>query len=184
MRTLPRTLTQVTFAAAAGAALLLLTSTPSQAQVPRRVGGVEQARSACDAAASRAGYRVMRRDRESINGTAYQLPMHVSHGSNESDVTCTYDTQRGVATVPPWVQQGNMQQGNSQRYARSSPERAERQCENYLNEQRAYRVVQVGTPVQHGQRQWDVPVTVRRGRRGDETVTCRYNTQNGKVAIR
>jgi hypothetical protein len=182
MRTLPRTLTQVTFAAA-GAALLLLTSTPSHAQVPRRVGGVEQARSACDAAATRAGYRVMRRDRENINGTAYQLPMHVSHGSSEADVTCSYDTQRGIATLPPWVEPGNQQQ-RQQRYARTSPERAERQCENYLNEQRAYRVVQVGTPVQHGQRQWDVPVTVRRGRRGDETVTCRYNTQNGKVAIR
>jgi len=180
MKSLPRTLTQITLAPVVSAALLLLTSTPSHAQVPRRVGGIDQARSACDAAATRAGYRILRRDRENTNGAAYQLPMHVAHGASEADVTCTYDTRRGVATLPPWVEPG----GSPRRYSRTSPERAERLCENYLNDRRGYRVVQVGTPVPHGQRQWDVPVTVRRGGRGDQTVTCRYNSANGKLSVR
>ena len=126
----------------------------------------------------------MRRDRETVNNGAYQLPMHVAHGANESDVTCSYDTQRGVATMPPW---GAVDQNlNANRYGRgrNSPERAQHLCENYVNGRRGYQVVQVGTPTQHGQRQWDVPVTVRRNGRGDQMVTCRYNTANGKLSLK
>jgi hypothetical protein len=175
-------LTQITIAAAVGA-LLALPSTNAQAQPPRQMGGaqVTRARQACDVAAAQAGYRVMRRDRENVNGGSYQLPMHVSHGSTQSDITCSYDTQRNVATVPPWVAR---EETNNGRYARNYTDRATRVCENYINQRRGWHAEQVGTPTQHGQRQWDVPVTVRRNGRGDETVTCRYNTANGKVSIR
>ena len=188
MRIVPPSLTQVTIAAVVGA-LLTLPSTPVQAQPPRQMGGqVERARQACDVAAAQAGYRVMRRDRENQNGNAYQLPMHVSHGSNESDITCSYDMQRGVATVPPWVARENTSNGRIDRDDRNArggnyTDRAQRVCENYINQRRGWQVVQVGTPTQHGRRQWDVPFTVRRNGRGDQTVTCRYNTANGKVSI-
>jgi hypothetical protein len=171
-------LTHVTIAALAGM-LFVLPSTGAQAQPPRQMGGQnERARQACDNAAAQAGYRVMRRDRENVNGNSYQLPMHVSHGSNESDITCSYDFQRRVANVPPWAGQ-TVANGPGSRYM----QRAQRTCENYINQRRGMHVMQVGTPTQHGQRQWDVPVTVRRNGRGDETVTCRYNTANGKVSL-
>src|SRR5690242_10570769 len=165
-----KSLTQVTIAAVVGA-LLVLPGMEAQAQPPRQIPGaqVTRARQACDVAAAQAGYRVMRRDRENANGGSYQLPMHVSHGSNESDITCTYDYQRGVATVPPWVAR---QEANNGRYDRGGySDRAQRVCENYINQRRGWRAMQVGTPTQHGQRQWDVPVTVRRNGRGEETVT-------------
>jgi hypothetical protein len=186
MRTFVRTLTQITV----GPALVALVALTAQAQPPRQTGQMGRARQACDNAAAQAGYRVMRRDRENVNGGTYQLPMHVSHGSNESDVTCSYDTQRGVATVPPWVDRnGNTDSRNANvangRYGRgrASPERAQRLCENYVNGRRGYQVVSVGTPTQHGQRQWDVPVTLRRNGRGDQSMTCRYNTANGKLSL-
>lgn len=189
MRMGPRSLTQITFAAVAGA-LLALPTTNAQAQPPRQMGGaqVTRARQACDVAAAQAGYRVMRRDRESVNGSSYQMPMHVSHGSNESDITCNYDMQRNVASVPPWDQRQNVSNGRSDRDDRRGREgnytdRAQRVCQNYINQRRGWQAIQYGTPTQHGQRQWDVPVTVRRNGRGDETVTCRYNTANGKVSI-
>ena len=176
MRNLVRTLTQITIAPVV-VALLALTA---QAQPPRQTGQIGRAQQACDVAAAQAGYRVLRRDRENVNNGTYQLPMHVSHGSNESDVTCSYDTQRGVATVPPWLDRDN---NNNGRYGRgnNSMNRAQRLCENYVNGRRGYQVVSVGTPSQHGQRQWDVPVTVRRYDRGDQVMTCRYNTANGKL---
>jgi len=183
MRTLvSRTLIQITLAPA----LIALVALTAQAQPPRQTGQMGRARQACDAAAAQAGYHVMRRDRENVNGGTYQLPMHVSHGTNESDVTCSYDTQRGVASVPPWVDRNGINNGinTNGRYGRSGPERAQRLCENYVNGRRGYQVVSVGTPSQHGQRQWDVPVTVRRNGRGDQSVTCRYNTANGKLSLK
>lgn len=188
MKISPRSLIQVTLAAAVGA-LFLVPNTQTQAQVPRRVEGdqVTRARQACDVAAAQAGYRVVRRDRENMNGNQYELPMHVSHGSNESDITCSYDMQRGVATVPPWEARqqasGRYDRGRYDRGRGGYTDRAQRVCENYVNQRRGWQVLQVGTPTQHGQRQWDVPVTVRRNGRGDQTVTCRYNTANGKVSI-
>jgi len=200
-RILSRTLTQITIAPAVIACFVLAGST-AQAQPPRQTGQYGRARQACDDAASRAGYQVMRRDRENVNGSTYQLPMHVSHGATQTDVTCSYDMQRGVATVPPWVDRNGINnginQGTNTGYGRgrNSPERAQRLCENYVNGRRGYHVVQVGTPMQHGRRQWDVPVTVQRnGRgdqnvrgdqngRGDQNVTCRYNTANGKLSLK
>jgi hypothetical protein len=176
-------LTQITIAAVAGA-LFALPSTNAQAQPPRQMGGaqVTRARQACDVAAAQAGYRVMRRDRENVNGGSYQMPMHVSHGSTQSDITCSYDMQRNVATVPPWVAR---EEANNGRYAGNNyTDRATRACERSVNARRGWHAEQVGTPTQHGQRQWDVPVTVRRNGRGDETVTCRYNAANGKASIR
>ena len=187
-RIFSRTLTQITIAPALIACFVLASST-AQAQPPRQTGMLGRARQACDDAASRAGYQVMRRDRENVNGSTYQLPMHVSHGSTQSDVTCSYDMQRGVATVPPWVDRagnyGNNGNNGNNGYGRgrTSPERAQRLCENYVNGRRGYHATQVGTPTQHGQRQWDVPVTVQRNGRGEQTVTCRYNTANGKLSL-
>jgi len=185
MRTLVRTLTQITV----GPALVALLALTAQAQPPRQTGQIGRARQACDNAAAQAGYRVLRRDRETVNGGSYQLPMHVSHGNNESDLTCSYDAQRGIATVPPWADRNggynNGTIGNNGRHAgRNSPERAQRLCENYVNGGRGYQVVSMGTPMQHGQRQWDVPVTVRRNRGGEQSMTCRYNTANGKVSLK
>ena len=185
-----RTLTQITIAPAVIACFVLASST-AQAQPPRQSGQGGQygrARQACDDAASRAGYQVMRRDRENVNGGTYQLPMHVSHGATQTDVTCSYDMQRGVASVPPWVDRNinnGMNNGINTAYGRgrNSPERAQRLCENYVNGRRGYHATQVGTPTQHGQRQWDVPVTVQRNGRGEQTVTCRYNTANGKLSL-
>ena len=184
----PQSLTQITIAAVVGA-LLALPTTQAQAQPPRQMGGAQitRARQACDVAAAQAGYRVMRRDRENVNGGSYQMPMHVSHGSTESDITCNYDMQRGVASVPPWAAQQTVNgryDRDDRRREGNYNDRATRVCENYINERRGWHALQVGTPTQHGQRQWDVPVTVRRNGRGDETVTCRYNTANGKVSIR
>jgi len=188
-RILSRTLTQITIAPAVIACFVLASST-AQAQPPRQTGQYGRARQACDDAASRAGYQVMRRDRENVNGSTYQLPMHVSHGSTQTDVTCSYDMQRGVASVPPWVDRNGINNGINQGIntangrGRNSPERAQRLCENYVNGRRGYHVVQVGTPLQHGQRQWDVPVTVQRNGRGEQNVTCRYNTANGKLSLK
>lgn len=44
----------------------------------------------------------MRRDRENVNGRSYNLPLHVAYGSNEGDVTCSYDPDRGLASIPPY----------------------------------------------------------------------------------
>jgi len=182
MRIGPRSLTQITFAAVAGA-LLALPTTNAQAQPPRQMGGaqVTRARQACDVAAAQAGYRVVRRDRENVNGSTYQMPMHVSHGSNESDITCNYDMQRNVATVPPWVAREEANNGRNSR--NDYTDRATRACERYINGRRGWHATQVGTPTQHGARQLDVPVTVRRNGRNEETVTCRYSTSNGKVSL-
>lgn len=163
----------------------------TQAQPPRQVPRGEQApsrvdpqvlsraRDACDAAASRAGYRVMRRDRESVNGRAYNLPLHVAYGTNEGDVTCQYDVDRGLATVPPYAEGRGFG-----RHEGMDGSRAEQMCTNYVNQRRGYRVVQVGTAVRHGRSQWYVPMTVQRNGRRQESLTCRYNMANNKLSLR
>ena len=183
MRIGPRSLTQITFAAVAGA-LLALPTTNAQAQPPRQMGGtqVTRARQACDVAAAQAGYRVMRRDRENVNGSTYQMPMHVSHGSNAErhHLQLRHAAQRRDRAAL------GRARGSQQRplFARNDyTDRATRACENYINGRRGWHATQVGTPTQHGARQLDVPVTVRRNGRNEETVTCRYSTSNGKVSI-
>ena len=71
----------------------------------------------------------------------------------------------------------------SQRLSRTQLE-AQQECKSAINTHPGYQARRVGTPVQHGAKQWDVPVTVRRD--GTETmrVTCRYNGANGKVSLR
>lgn len=168
------------------AACLFLSSTAVQAQLPARIDPAMQR--ACDAAASRYGYRVLRRDQTSGTGTTYQLPMHVRHGSTEADVTCRYDSSRRVAEVQPWdARSGRVGRAWWEREGASGlsePQlRAEQACENSANTRRD-QVTQVGTPVAHGARNWDVPLTVQRNGRQNRTVTCRYNTANGKVTMR
>jgi hypothetical protein len=177
----------------ASAVCLLLSSTAAQAQPPRQIPlATQRAREACDAAASRYGYRVLRRDQENLNGSQYQLPMHVSHGSTEADVTCRYDTQRGVADLPQWDARANRVSsvygdsrvpGRVNRLSEGQLE-AQQECQNSINSRAGYHAVRLGTPVAHGARQWDVPVTVRRDGRSTMSVTCRFNTANRRVTLR
>jgi hypothetical protein len=121
---------------------------------------------------------VLRRDQENANGSSYDLPMHVSHAGTETDITCSYDSQQGVATIPAWDPRNNRAFERGQ-----DVQQAQGLCENYLNTRRGYQVVQVGTPVRHG-RNYDVPVTVRRNNRRESTVTCRYNSASNKLSLR
>ena len=183
---------------------LMMAAGTMQAQPPRQGGQGQnpytvRAQQACDAAASRYGYQVMRRDRENVNGNTYNLPMHVSHAGNEADVTCRYDSQRNIAMVPRWDDQnrrpgdydrgdrdrddrGRLNQGNGE-YA-GMDQQAASMCQNYVSQRRGYQVVSVGAAIQHGRKQFDVPVTVRRNGRRETTVTCRYNAANNRVSLR
>jgi hypothetical protein len=149
--------------------------------VPSRVDPqvLARARDACDAAATRAGYRVVRRDRESIDGRAYQLPMHVAHGTTEGDVTCRYDMDHARADVPPYAGGRGFGRGVDAQYGQ-----VQTLCENYVNSKPNRRVIQVGTPVRQGRNLWDVPVTVQRNGRRQQTVTCRYNAASNKLSLR
>jgi hypothetical protein len=164
-------------------------TTAAGAQVPSRVGAqvpsrvdpqvLSRARNACDAAAARAGYRVTRRDRENVNGTSYNLPMHVAYGTSEGDVTCRYDADRGRADIPRYDQRSGFGRRGDVAY-----NQAQTLCQDYVNNRRGYRVIQVGTPVAHGRNLWDVPVTVQRNGRRESTVTCRYNAASNKLSLR
>ena len=172
-------------------ATIAVSSTAVQAQPPRQMSpAVQRAREACDAAASRYGYHVMRRDQENVDGGQYQLPMHVQHGTTEADVTCRYDTNRGVAELPAWddragrVGRNPWDRDRGGNRLSEAQYQAEQACENSINSRAGYRVMQVGTPMAHGARNWDVPVTVQRDGRRNLTVSCRYNTANGKVSLR
>jgi hypothetical protein len=166
------------------AGLIATSATQVAAQPPRQQTQViTQARQACDAAASRNGYQVMRRDREVANGSSYDLPLHVSHAGAQADITCRYDAQRGIADLPRW--EDRLTAGHRFDRTESMAQSAQTTCQNFVNTKRGYQVQQVGTPTRHGQNLWDVPVTVRRnnGRR-DQTVTCRYNAASNKVSLR
>ena len=179
-------LASLVFGPAIAAGLIATSATRVAAQPPRQQARiVTQASQACDAAASRSGYQVLRRDRETVNGTSYNLPMHVSHAGTEADLTCRYDTQRGVAELPRW--EDRMSNGNGRRFDRSTQglaQTAQTSCQSYVSSRRGYQVLQVGTPTRHGQNNWDVPVSVQRQGRRDQTVTCRYNAANNKVSLR
>jgi hypothetical protein len=114
-----------------------------------------------------------------VNGRSYNLPLHVAYGSNEGDVTCSYDSDRGLATIPPY----DAGRGFGRRQ-RASYDQAQTLCENFVNQRRGYRVVSVGTPVQHGRNLWDVPMTVQRNGRRQTTTTCRYNAASSKLSLR
>ena len=158
-------------------------------QAPARVGGqtpsrvdpqvLSRARDACDAAAQRAGYRVLRRDHENVNGRSYDLPLRVAYGTNQGDVTCRYDLDRGLADIPPYDGGRGFGRRNQPGY-----DQAQRLCENFVNQRRGYHVLDVGTAVQHGRNLWDVPMTVQRNGRRQRTVTCRYNAASNKLSLR
>ena len=195
---------------AMAAALILVSSTTVRAQLPPRQNAQmsQRAWDACNSAASRYGYRVIRRNQESVNGSQYSVPMHVQHGTTETDVTCSYDGNRGVAVVPQWDDRNNRvyserDRDNDNGDERNSEERhhrrgnrynnnglsnaqlqAQQECQTAVNGRPGFRVGQLGVPVAHGARQWDVPLTVSRDGRQEQSVTCRYNTANGKVTLR
>jgi len=191
---------------AMAAAMILVSSTTVHAQLPPRQNAQvsQRAWDACNAEASRYGYRVLRRNQESVNGSQYQLPMHVSHGTTETDVTCSYDTNRGVAVVPRWDDRNNNVHRDRDRDRDGDDDRdrgrrrgypsnnrlsdaqlqAQQECQTAINGRPGFRVIQLGAPVAHGARQWDVPLTVSRDGRQEQAVTCRYNTANGKVTLR
>ena len=168
-------------------ALVCLASS-ANAQPPRQNPQnvqLQRARTACDAAAARNGYRVMRRDQENTNGNVYQLPMHVAHGASEGDVTCRYDVNRDVADLPRWDDREGRRHGRPRGHALSDAQlQAQQECQNAVNGRPGYRTIQLGIPVAHGARQWDVPLTVQRDGRVNRKVTCRFNTANGKISLR
>jgi hypothetical protein len=156
-------------------AALTLLSTKAQAQQPIIWG---RARDACNGAAVRAGYVIMRRDRETLNGHMYVLPMHVRHGNDESDVTCRYDGVRGLVDLP-----GFARDREAAGQVESREQRAQRRCENFVNSTTGYRVQSVGDAMRHGNL-WDVSLTVRRHGRDGVPITCRYNPSSNRLTIR
>jgi hypothetical protein len=164
------------------AACLTLLPLAAQAQRPSvNVALMTRARNACDAAAAKAGYNIVRRDRETQGTETYAFPLHVRHGTEEADVTCTYDTHRGSANLSALQAQRAEQRAARREETREA--RAQRLCRDYVNAKAGYRVERVGDPTQHGPN-WDVPVRVRRNGRTNVLVTCRYNSANSKLSLR
>ena len=170
------------------AAGLMLSPLAVQAQRPAVSANatlMTRARNACDAAAAKAGYNILRRDRETQGTVTYAFPLHVRHGAEEADVTCTYDTRRGLANLSAFQAQRAAQR-TEQRVARreeTREARAERLCRDYVNAKAGYRVERVGDAAQHGAN-WDVPLRVRRKGRTTVSMTCRYNSANSKLSLR
>jgi hypothetical protein len=156
-------------------AALALLSTRAEAQQPITWG---RARDACNAAAVRAGYVIMRRDWETLNGRMYAFPWHVRHGNDESDVICRYDGVRGLVDLPGF-QRERVAAGQLE----SREQRAQRRCENFVNSTTGYRVQNVGEATRHGNL-WDVSLTVRRHGRDGVPITCRYNPSSNRLTIR
>jgi hypothetical protein len=152
-----------------------LLSTRVQAQQPGMWG---RARDACSAAAVRAGYVVLRRDRESLHGSMYAFPMHVRRGATEIDVTCRYDGARGLVDLP-----GFERSGTAAGRLETQGQRAQRRCEDFVNSAPGYRVLAVGPATRRGNL-WDVALTVRRNGRDGVPITCRYNPSSNRLSIR
>ena len=151
----------------------------------------QRAREACDAAASRHGYRILRADTAKTQGTTYELPLHVMHGAGEADVICRYDTERGVAELPQWDERAGQpartHRGNAGRRTTGMSREAfiaRQECESFINSRPGFRVQRLGTPVARGAGRWDVPLTVRQDDGTDEHATCRYNAASGTVSLR
>ena len=151
----------------------------------------QRAGEACDAVASRYGYRIVRRDSVRANGATYELPLHVTHGAGEADVICRYDTKRGVAELPKWDERTGQPARPDRGKTGGSPTGASRnafiarqECENYINSRPGFRVQRVGTPVSRGMGQWDVPLTARQDGHSDVRATCRYIQATGTVTLR
>lgn len=151
----------------------------------------QRPREACDAAAARDGYRIVRRDTAKMNGTTYELPLHVVHGAREANVICRYDTKRGIAELPRWDERTGQparsdRADTAHRKTRISREAfiARQECENSINSRPGFRVQRLGTPVARGAGHWDVPLTVRQDDGTDQRATCRYNAARGTVSLR
>lgn len=155
------------------ALMLMSTRTEAQQMIMWR-----RARDACNSAAVRAGYVILRRDHESYDRNMYVFPWHVRRGNDESDVTCRYDRVRGLVDLPDF--------GRTRTEAGSietREQRAQRRCETFVNSTSGYRVQNVGDVNRHGS-WWDVSMTVRRHGRDGIPITCRYNPFSNKLTIR
>ena len=156
------------------AATAILSAT-GQAQQPFMWG---RARDACNAAAARAGYVILRRDRESLNGRVYAFPWHVRRGNDETDVTCRYDGARGLVDLP-----GFERSGTAAGRLETADMRAQRRCEDFVNSAPGYRVLSVGPANRRGTL-WDVPLTVRFHGRDGVPITCRFNPASNRLSIK
>jgi hypothetical protein len=156
----------------AAAALL---STSIQAQQPGTWG---HARDACNAAAARAGYVILHRDRESLTGNVYTFPWRVRRGNDEADVTCHFDAARRLVDLP-----GFERSGSAAGRLESQDQRAQRRCEDFVNSAPGYHVLSVGPATRHGGL-WDVSLTVRRHGRDGVPITCRFNPASNRLSIK
>jgi hypothetical protein len=153
-----------------------LLSTRVQAQQPGMWG---RARDACNAAAVRAGYVVVRRDRESLSGSMYSFPLRVRRGSNEFNVTCRFDGARGLVDLPGFERSGTA----AGRVFETQSMRAQRRCEDFVNSAPGYHVTAVGPATRRGNL-WDVALTVRLRGRDGVPITCRFNPFSNRLSIR
>lgn len=174
---------------------LLLSGTAARAQSPTMsvplAARAHRAREACAATAARYGYHVMQHDSARTRGTTYELPLHVTHGASEADVTCRYDIERGTAALPAWDERtGQPAHTDTAESARRESGKsrvafiARQECQNYINSRPGFRVQRVGTPVDRGMGQWDVPLTARQDGHTDIRATCRYIRATGTVSLR
>jgi hypothetical protein len=172
-RPMPRSrLGIVSFAALTAVALL---SARAPAQQPGTWG---RARDACNAAATRAGYVILRRDRESLAGGVYSFPWHVRRGSDQVDVTCHFDGARGLVDLP-----GFERSGSAAGRVESQDQRAQRRCEDFVNSAPGYHVLTIGPATRRGTL-WDVTMTVRHRGRDGVPITCRFNPSSNRLSIK
>lgn len=153
---------------------LALLSTRVDAQGPAMWS---RARSACDAAAARAGYVVLSRTRPTLVGNSYTFPWHVRRGNVETDIVCRYDGVRGLVDLP-----GFERERTESGILETQEMRAARRCENYVNAISGYEVEDVGSAVRRGNT-FSVPLTVER-RGHDVHLTCRFNPITNRVSLR
>jgi len=153
-----------------------LLSTRVGAQPPGMWG---RARDACNAAAQRAGFVILRRDRESLSGSMYSFPLRVRHGNAEMTVVCRFDGTRGLVDLPGF----GGRSGSAAGVLESQGQRAQRRCEDFVNSAPGYRVLRVGPATRQGNL-WDVSLAVRRQGRDGVLITCRFNPYSNRLTIR
>jgi hypothetical protein len=174
-QTRPRAWTRLGMASLAALAAFTLVGTSASAQQPGTWG---KARDACNAAASRAGYVILRRDRESLNGTVYSFPWRVRRGSDEVDMTCHFDASHASVDLP-----GFERSGTAAGRLETQDQRAQRRCEDFVNSAPGYRVLTVEPATRHGTL-WDVSMTVRHHGRDGVPITCRFNPASNRLTIK
>jgi hypothetical protein len=170
---MPRSRMGIVSFMALSAITLLSVRAPTQ-----QPGSWGRARDACNAAATRAGYVILRRDRESVTGTVYSFPWQVRRGSDQVDVVCHFDGARGLVDLP-----GFERSGTAAGRLESQDQRAQRRCEDFVNSAPGYRVLTVGPATRRGTL-WDVTMTVRRHGRDGVPITCRFNPYSNRLSIK